>query len=87
MSISILLIFLLSLSEVTFGVHGSNAFGSPHIPDANSFVSRCSDKEVRITRMPTKLVHTISMSPIIVFFDLKVQNPDVTSHVCTCCHM
>lgn len=66
-------------SEVTFSVHSSDAFGSPHIPDANGFVSRRCDEEVRVTWVPTQLVHTVAMAAVIVFFDLKEQTPGVTS--------
>lgn len=76
-----------ALWTVTFSVHSGNAFRSPHIPDANGFVSRRSNKEIRVTWMPTELVHTIPMSPIIVFFDLKEQNPDTISPICTCLPM
>lgn len=64
--------------ELTFRVHSSDALGGPHIPDADGFVSRRRDKEVRVTGMPAQLVHAITMSAVIVFFDLKEQAPGVT---------
>jgi len=59
------------LSEVTFRVHSGDAFCSPHIPDANGFISRCGDKKVRVAWMPAELVHAIPMSTVVVFLDLK----------------
>lgn len=57
----------------TFCVDGGDAFGGADIPDADGFISRSCDKQVRVGRVPAELIHAVPMTSVVVFFHLDRQ--------------
>lgn len=71
----------------TFGVHGSNALSGADIPDTDGLVSRCSNEEVWVTRVPAQLIHAVPVAAVVVL--LHLEGDDRPSHQTTrpvgCC--
>ncbi len=58
----------------TFRVDGSNTFPHSSIPNPNSFIPTSSTKEVWISFMPTKLIHTVIVASKCLLFNLIERN-------------
>lgn len=59
---------------LTFGIDSGDALGGADIPDADGFVPRCRDKEVRVAGVPAELIHTVTMAPVIILLHLEGEN-------------
>lgn len=62
---------LLARQVLTFGVDSGDALGGADIPDTDGFVPRRRDEEVRVAGVPTELIHTVPMAPVVVLLHLK----------------
>ena len=59
-----------SMALLTLRIDGSDAFGCADIPHPDRLVSWCGHKQVGVGWMPTQLVHTVSVAPVVILFDL-----------------
>lgn len=66
---------------ITFGIDGGNALGGAHIPYADGLVSRCCDKEIRVGWMPAELIHTVTMTSVVVFLHLGTDRGRLNRHL------
>lgn len=64
------------LEVLTFCVDGGNAFGGTDIPYANGLVSRRRDEQIWVGRVPTELIHAVTMTSVVVFFYLETERTD-----------
>lgn len=62
---------LLGRQGLTFGIDSGNALGGADVPDADGFVPRCRDEEVRVAGVPAELIHAVPMAPVVVLLHLE----------------
>jgi hypothetical protein len=74
-------------SVLTFCVDCGCWFWCSGIPDSNALVTTCCSQEIRIGRMPTKLINTVTMTTACVFLSLEQKRcngndlkPQIVSH-------
>lgn len=64
----------------TFGVDGGDAFGGSDIPYSNGLVSGCRHKQIGVGGMPAELIHAVTVSSVVVFFNLETRKTISVKH-------
>lgn len=59
---------------LTFGIDSGDALGGADVPDADGFIPRCRNKEVRVAGVPAELIHAVPMAPVVVLLHLEKED-------------